>query len=582
MMKVVVSRVLSVLLLGVANWSIAQSNRHAPNNTTLVNELGRQLQLAWQVDLSLVEIARGTSPTGVHTQYAIYHNGYPIIGTCVKVHQRHKGTSAQMPRQNHPITPHPLSELNQLDRLDSLFDTGQRDTGFVITGNDLHPILIFTDWAEIKRWAVNPELGVFALPLGANVADTSLAGAFVFKPDPLTTARQAYGGIYVDSNDRNQPWLIDALFEESIVVTKADGSEVYELKNEFVMAGDISAPAILPPSGDLNAFRFTRDISGFEYVNAYYHITEMAKRMNTLGFPDLPPKPAYIDAYAFDGEDQSSFVPYGNDLWILFGQGGVDDAEDADVVVHEYGHALIFSASPNTNFGHEREAVDEALCDYMALSYSWRTDPYNSRQLFNWDGHNEFWNGRSVLNNATYPEDLKSNIYADGLILASALYEAMITFGPDVCDALVAEAAYYLMPGMGLQDAAGEILSADSLLFGAEHATGLWGIFCHRGLLKNCPDNSKNALRGKTPVLGMTHALAQGQSSFVRLYRNQTEIISIEIISPTGTLVYSAHVQNPEAYFQDISLNGFAAGVYLVRVLTDQGWFTFKALYPGN
>ena len=81
---------------------------------------------------------------------------------------------------------------------------------------------------------------------------------------------------------------------------------------------------------------------------------------DTLGFGALHDFPIRVDPQGTP-EDNSTFRFIGADKssYIIFGRGGVDDAEDADVLVHEYGHALSNAASPSSNVGFERTALDE-------------------------------------------------------------------------------------------------------------------------------------------------------------------------------------------------------------------------------
>ena len=73
---------------------------------------------------------------------------------------------------------------------------------------------------------------------------------------------------------------------------------------------------------------------------------------------------------------------------LSFGQGGVDDGEDADVIIHELSHGL---HQWLTRDGvSQREGIAEGFGDYVAVSYSrtrnkWKyTDPqYN--WVFGWD-----------------------------------------------------------------------------------------------------------------------------------------------------------------------------------------------------
>jgi hypothetical protein len=52
---------------------------------------------------------------------------------------------------------------------------------------------------------------------------------------------------------------------------------------------------------------------------------------------------------------------------LRFGKGGVDDAEDAEVILHEYGHAIHFAQ--NFSFASEEAgAISEGFGDYWAVT----------------------------------------------------------------------------------------------------------------------------------------------------------------------------------------------------------------------
>jgi hypothetical protein len=52
---------------------------------------------------------------------------------------------------------------------------------------------------------------------------------------------------------------------------------------------------------------------------------------------------------------------------LRFGKGGVDDAEDAEVILHEYGHAIHFSQKFSST-SEEAGAISEGFGDYWALA----------------------------------------------------------------------------------------------------------------------------------------------------------------------------------------------------------------------
>ena len=56
---------------------------------------------------------------------------------------------------------------------------------------------------------------------------------------------------------------------------------------------------------------------------------------------------------------------------LVLGTGGVDDGEDADVIVHEYGHSLQDQAAPSFAADAARAAtMGEGFGDYMAAAMS--------------------------------------------------------------------------------------------------------------------------------------------------------------------------------------------------------------------
>ena len=76
---------------------------------------------------------------------------------------------------------------------------------------------------------------------------------------------------------------------------------------------------------------------------AYFHIDRTRAYVDSLGLTEpLRRKPQKVRADGFT--DDNSFYSPGTSTLAL-GSGGVDDGEDADVIVHEYGHSLQHQAA---------------------------------------------------------------------------------------------------------------------------------------------------------------------------------------------------------------------------------------------
>ncbi|WP_299776523.1 T9SS type A sorting domain-containing protein [uncultured Formosa sp.] len=265
----------------------------------------------------------------------------------------------------------------------------------------------------------------------------------IFNPDPLSFSGEVYGGNYIDNSDSTNVYLDNARTEVYFnIANSVDG--VYKLKGDYLEIKDIQDPETGLFEQNSPDFNFTRDQNGFEAVNAYYHIDMNMRYINeTLGI-ELKSMYndgiIYYDPHAFNGADNSS---YGGGV-LKFGTGGVDDAEDADVIVHELGHGIhewLIQSSIS-----QEEGLSEGFGDYWAQSYSRGLERSNSSRssatyndLFKWDGHNEFWNGRVTDYNVHYPDGLVNKIHTDGQIFATTLMEVWEYLGKETTDKIVLE-----------------------------------------------------------------------------------------------------------------------------------------------
>jgi Fungalysin metallopeptidase (M36) len=140
--------------------------------------------------------------------------------------------------------------------------------------------------------------------------------------------------------------------------------------------------------------KITRSNSRFEALMVYFQINRSQAYVQSLGFSNSNPTPNGIDdqpqratADAFK-RDNSFYSPATGA--IVYGEGGVDDAEDGDVIAHEYAHALQTSSS--APFGHstafQAGALAEGSSDYWAAAMS-SLLPNSSNEddvcIFDWD-----------------------------------------------------------------------------------------------------------------------------------------------------------------------------------------------------
>ncbi len=123
---------------------------------------------------------------------------------------------------------------------------------------------------------------------------------------------------------------------------------------------------------------YNRHDDQFEQVMAYFWVNQAQEYLQSLGFTGAPGALPGIVHQSFDvkinqfGGDNSyqTDKPYR----VRLGKGGVDDAEDAEVIVHEYGHAVHASQVPGFGTSEEAGSIGESWGDYFAVTVGLAAD----------------------------------------------------------------------------------------------------------------------------------------------------------------------------------------------------------------
>lgn len=319
---------------------------------------------------------------------------------------------------------------------------------------------------------------------------------WVFDPDPVSSAGVEYGGAFVDNNDADLDVLTNQLFTVTLRDIAQGPDQLYRLQGPFVIVDGSSSAYTPPAEAAPDAFTYTRADDRFEAVMAYYHIDKSQRYVQSLdvGFP-IKESPIRVNPQG-RSDDESNYSPSEN--LIRLGTGGIDDAEDADVIWHEYAHALLYDTAPDIPLGNtEGGAFHEGWSDYWAASYSRylseedeQIPPHNWRRLFNWDGNNGCWMGRDVDHPGRYPNDLYYPTegcvgarYQEGLLWATTLMDIYPLVGRNVIDRLSLASHAYLGAPFSFTDAAEALIQADYDLYGGEHTSILIEQLSARGYI---------------------------------------------------------------------------------------------------
>jgi hypothetical protein len=425
-------------------------------------------------------------------------------------------------------------------------------------------------------------------PGGTDPHVTKVDGSgFVFDPDPLTTGHATYGDPgYSDNNDADTPELtaqrqLRALRD----ITLSSG--LYRLTGPYVNCLDWDTPNTpVVTAAHPDSFRFTRFQDGFEDVMVYYWLDNSQRHIQELGFTNIQNTSIGADPHGFQGADNSAYYPSTNRL--TFGEGGVDDAEDADVILHEYGHAIHHGTVPGWSGSGQQGSLGEGFGDYWAESYSrsrglWQpTDPPYF-WVYGWDGHNPFWAGRITNYTALYPGGITGTIHTDGQMWSSSLMSVWNDIGQNVLDKLVLQSHFYLpASGVLMSQNAEAVIQADRNLYGGVHLQSIVYWFGQRGFINpaNYVPQITHTPLGDTENLSgpyaVTALIAQGASplnpSSLKVHWTRTSTFADSLLmTPTGT---------PNEYRALIPGNGVQATYRYYVIAKDSGGGT--ATHPAN
>jgi len=276
--------------------------------------------------------------------------------------------------------------------------------------------------------AAKANAGTTALKAGATATVVAASGingsGYAFDPDPRTV-------LNTDAlTDTSAASAFDAAYSTKTLRDLTVTSGVYKLTGPYVNIKNIESPATAPSTTTNGVWTAKRGNNAFDDTNVYFHIDQSQRYMQSLGFSGtkgILERSMDIDTDGVNGDDNSHFSGTGATGYLAFGHGCVNDSEDADVILHEYGHGI--QASINSSWsGGDTGAMGEGFGDYWAASYSYSTpngQVYHPEWAFSWDGHGSCWAGRML--NRTDAKYNSSKTYS----AHSSVTENGVTFQSD-------------------------------------------------------------------------------------------------------------------------------------------------------
>ncbi|MFE5792149.1 M4 family metallopeptidase [Streptomyces sp. NPDC056503] len=232
------------------------------------------------------------------------------------------------------------------------------------------------------------------------------------------------------------------------------------------------------PATVAQAASYGRSDDRFEQVMAYFWVNEGQEYLQSLGFgTELPGANDRVQPVRLNqwGADNSFFTD--KKAEIRFGKGGVDDAEDAEVILHEYGHAVHHAQVPGFGSSAEAGAIGEAFGDYLAVAvgthavqkYGW---PMKAEQacVADWDatGYSAAPHCLRRLDGTKTYADREGEVHADGEIWSRALFDIRQALGARTADRIVVNAQFGFAPDTSFEAAARTTVETARRMYGAD------------------------------------------------------------------------------------------------------------------
>jgi hypothetical protein len=186
---------------------------------------------------------------------------------------------------------------------------------------------------------------------------------------------------------------------------------------------------------------YDRHQDQFEQVMGYFWVNQTQEYLQLLGFgapgsglPGIVKQPFTVKINQYGGDNSyQTDKPYR----IRLGKGGVDDAEDAEVIVHEYGHAVHQSQVPGYGQSIDAGAIGESFGDYLAVTvglaaadqYGWPVGAEEACPM-DWDAtsYSDAPHCIRRFDRDLTLDERRNQVHYDGQIWSQALWEIRLGY----------------------------------------------------------------------------------------------------------------------------------------------------------
>jgi len=205
------------------------------------------------------------------------------------------------------------------------------------------------------------------------VAGSAAAGTVAAKPVAgLTTGSGAVFKVNPVQSSGDQTLTDQKDSAAAVLGSEYDTVPLHNLDGSGYLSGAwvvVESATGKPAYSSEGRYFYDRSEDQFEQVMAYFWVNQAQEYLQSLGFGSSLPGivdeslAVKINQYGGDNSYQTD-----KPFRLRFGKGGVDDAEDAEVIVHEYGHAVHADQVPGYGQSLDAGAIGEGFGDYFAVT----------------------------------------------------------------------------------------------------------------------------------------------------------------------------------------------------------------------
>lgn len=436
--------------------------------------------------IDLDEVASVESPLGTHVTFVQRYEGVRVFGAEVKVHFNRDGRVVALNN-----TAVPGLRLGTEPRISTGRALAVALAAAPARAGDADapeaPELVIYTGADAPALAYR-----VVVPTGGPTLEVFVnaqTGAVIGEPSDLNRYVTGTGQVFKDNavvaTQNNS--LVDSRDSASAVPSNAYSTVALQglngtnrLDGQFASGSASKSRA----TGTNESYLFLRDNKGFSETMAYFHIDFAERYIQSLGFTNVNNRQQVFSIDKLTA-DNSFYSP--STKQITYGTGGVDDAEDGEVIIHEYGHSVQDNQVPGFGSVEEGGAMGEGFGDYLGATVSSSlAGDFQLTCIAEWDA-TSYAAGvphclRRLDSTKHYPQDVANEVHADGEMWSASLFQIRTALGAAKADKLILQAQFLLSASANFKDGSNALVTAaQNLGFTATEVSTVRTILQNRG-----------------------------------------------------------------------------------------------------